>query len=326
MKNQSFMNIDKKMIAVIIPSYKVKESILAVISKIGPEVAKIYVVDDGCPQGTGKFVKEICEDHRVEVLFNPSNLGVGGAVMTGYKKALADNCRIMIKIDGDGQMDPSLIPRFIDPIQRKEADYVKGNRFYDLGFLRTMPAMRRFGNSMVSFICKLASGYWNLMDPANGYTAISSAALKQLPLEKIDRRFFFESDMLFRLNTIRAVVQDLPMNAEYGTETSNLRISGVMIRFPFKYMNRLTKRIFYNYLLRDFNIGTLELIMASGFLGFGFVFGGIHWISSLTTLHPATAGTVLLAGLPIMLGFQSLLAFLHYDLANIPQKSITSME
>ena len=314
------------MVAVIVPSYKVKDSILSVLSKIGPEVGKIYVVDDACPQGTGNFVKENCTDDRVEVLFNPANLGVGGAVMTGYKKALADGCKIMVKIDGDGQMEPLLISRFVDPIRRKEADYVKGNRFYDLDYLRRMPAMRRFGNSMVSFISKLASGYWNVMDPANGFTAISATALKHLPLEKIDRRFFFESDMLFRLNIIRAVVQDLPIHAVYGTEKSNLRISGVLFRFPFKYMNRLTKRIFYNYFLRDFNIGTLELLMASIFLGFGFIFGGIHWASSLETLHPATAGTVLLAGLPIILGFQSLLAFLHYDLANIPQKAITAME
>ena len=315
-----------KMVAVIIPSYKVKDSILAVLSKIGPEVEKIYVVDDACPQGTGNFVKENCNDDRVEVLYNPGNLGVGGAVMTGYKKALADGYRIMVKIDGDGQMEPSLIPRFIDPIQRKEADYVKGNRFYDLEFLRKMPGIRRFGNSMVSFISKMASGYWNIMDPANGFTAISASALKHLPLEKIDRRFFFESDMLFRLNTIRAVVQDLPMHSEYGSEKSNLRISRVLFQFPFKYMNRLTKRIFYNYFLRDFNIGSLELVMAFIFLMFGFIFGGIHWIASLKTLHPATAGTVLLAGLPVILGFQSLLAFLHYDLANIPQKAITAME
>jgi glycosyltransferase involved in cell wall biosynthesis len=315
-----------KMVAAIIPSYKVKDSILAVLSKIGPEVEKIYVVDDACPQGTGNFVKENCTDDRVEVLLHPKNLGVGGAVMTGYKKALADGCRIMVKIDGDDQMDPSLIPRFIDPIQRKEADYVKGNRFYDLGFLKTMPGIRRFGNSMVSFISKMASGYWNIMDPANGFTAISASALKHLPLEKIDRRFFFESDMLFRLNTIRAVVQDLPMQSEYGTEKSNLGISRVLFQFPFKYMNRFIKRIFYNYFLRDFNIGSLELMMAFIFLMFGFIFGGIHWIASLETLHPATAGTVLLAGLPVILGFQSFLAFLHYDLTNIPQKAITAME
>lgn len=313
-------------VAVVIPSYKVKDSILRVLAKIGSEVDRIYVVDDACPQATGKFVKENCNDKRVEVLFNSRNLGVGGSVITGYKKAIADGCGIIVKIDGDGQMEPWLIPRFLDPIQKKEADYVKGNRFYDLDYLRTMPPMRRFGNSMVSFISKMASGYWNIMDPANGFTAISASALRHLPLEKIDKRFFFESDMLFRLNTIRAVVQDLPMQAQYGTEQSNLRISGVMIRFPFKYLKRLIKRIFYNYFLRDFNIGSLELVMTVMLLLFGLIFGGIHWINSVETLHPATAGTVLLAGLPVILGFQSFLAFLHYDLTNIPQKSITAAE
>jgi glycosyltransferase involved in cell wall biosynthesis len=314
------------MIAAIIPSYKVKDSIFSVLSKIGPEVDKIYVVDDACPQGTGNFVKENCNDERVEVLMNSRNLGVGGAVVTGYKKALEAGCTIMVKIDGDGQMDPSLIPRFIGPIKRKEADYVKGNRFYDLGYLRKMPGGRRFGNSMVSFISKLSSGYWNVMDPANGFTAISSKALRYLPLDKIARGFFFESDMLFRLNTIRAVVHDMPMLSEYGSEKSNLRISRVLFQFPFKYLNCLSKRIFYNYFLRDFNIGSLELMMAFILMGFGLIFGGIHWIVSFETRQPATAGTVFLAGLPIILGFQSLLAFLHYDLANIPQKSITSME
>ncbi len=314
------------MIAVIIPSFNVKDQILGVLSGIGPEVGRIYVVDDACPQGTGKFVKENCADPRVDVLFNPKNLGVGGAVITGYKKALEDGCRIMVKLDGDGQMAPSLIPKMIDPIVRHAADYVKGNRFYDLYFLRKMPAIRRFGNSMVSFISKMSSGYWNIMDPANGFTAISASALKYLPLEKIDRGFFFESDMLFRLNTIRAVVWDFPIPAEYGDEKSNVRIYKILFQFPFKYLNCLFKRIFYTYFLRDFNIGSLELVLAFLFFSFGFIFGGIHWIESIKSLHPATAGTVLLAGLPVILGFQSFLAFLHYDVANIPEKVITDIE
>jgi hypothetical protein len=189
-----------------------------------------------------------------------------------------------------------------------------------------MPGIRRFGNAMVSFINKMVSGYWNVMDPTNGFTAISSKALRHLPLDKIDKRFFFESDMLFRLNTIRAVVLDLPIYSEYGSEISNLKISGVLFRFPFKYLNRFFKRIFYNYFLRDFNIGSLELVMMTVFFLFGLIFGGIHWILSLQTLHPATAGTVLLSGLPIILGFQSFLAFLHYDLVNIPQKAIIALE
>jgi len=171
----------------------------------------------------------------------------------------------------------------------------------------------------------VVNGYWHVMDPTNGFTAIAEPAMKHIPLEKIDDRFFFEQDMLFRLNTIRAVVMDFPMNAKYNEATSNLKIWKVLFSFPFKYANRFVKRIFYSYFLRDFNIGSLELILAFIFLGFGFIFGTIQWIHSIVSMHPATAGTVILAGLPIILGFQSFLAFLHYDLTNIPQKTISSL-
>jgi dolichol-phosphate mannosyltransferase len=313
------------MIAVVIPCYRVSKQILGVLKEIGPEVQKIYVVDDACPEGSGKLVSEKATDPRIEVLFHKKNLGVGGAVKTGYKKAVEEEATIIVKLDGDGQMNPHLIPRLIDPIRNKQADYVKGNRFYDLAYLRKMPGSRKFGNAILSFINKMVNGYWNIMDPTNGFIAISGLALKNLPLEKIDDRFFFEQDMLFRLNTIRAVVVDFPMNAKYDAETSNLKIWKVLFSFPFKYANRLLKRIFYSYFLRDFNIGSLELILAFVFLGFGFIFGSVKWIHSIVFMHPATAGTVILAGLPIILGFQSFLAFLHFDLTNIPQKPVSSI-
>ena len=312
------------MIVAVVPCYRVSKQILGVLKEIGPEVEKIYVVDDACPEGSGKLVAENTSDPRVEVLYHLKNLGVGGAVKTGYRKAMEDGATIIVKIDGDGQMDPHLIPRLIEPIFSKQADYVKGNRFYDLAYLWKMPGSRKFGNAALSFINKMVNGYWNIMDPTNGFVAIGKAALKHLPLEKIDNRFFFEQDMLFRLNTIRAVVHDFPMTAQYDMESSNLKIWKVLFSFPFKYVNRLIKRIFYSYFLRDFNIGSLELIIAFTFMGFGFIFGLVKWIHSIETMHPATAGTVILAGLPIILGFQSFLSFLHYDLTNIPQKTVSS--
>jgi len=314
------------MIAVVIPCYKVKQDIRDVIIRTVSHADKIYVVDDACPEGTGKFVEENFPSPDIKVIYHAKNLGVGGAVKSGYSKALEEGATVIIKLDGDGQMDPAMIPRLIEPILNKTADYVKGNRFYDLAYLQKMPGLRKIGNSALSFINKLSSGYWNVMDPTNGYTAISRSALEQLPLDKIDNRFFFESDMLFRLNIIRAVVSDIPMKAVYKNEKSNLRIWRVLFQFPFKYANRLLKRIFYNYFLRDFNIGSLELIIASIFLLFGFIFGGVRWAESIHYDQPATAGTVLLAGLPVILGFQSLLAFLHYDVTNIPEKSLTSMD
>jgi dolichol-phosphate mannosyltransferase len=314
------------MIAVIIPCYHVKDQILRVVRGIGPEVGKIYVVDDACPEGSGKYVKESISDPRVSVIIHPKNTGVGGAMKTGYRKAMEDHADIIVKLDGDGQMNPLLIRKIVEPIRNKQADYVKGNRFYDLGNLRKMPGTRRFGNAILSFINKMVSGYWNIMDPTNGYTAISATALKNLPLEKVDNRFFFEQDMLFRLNTIRAVVMDYPMNAEYDQENSNLKIWKVMFSFPLKYLNRFFKRIFYSYFLRDFNVGSLELILAFLFMGFGIIFGSIKWTHSIATAQPATAGTVILAGLPVILGFQAFLSFLHFDLTNIPQKPVSGFE
>jgi len=314
------------MIAVVVPCYLVKNQILDVLKAIGPEVGKIYVIDDACPEGSGKYVSENCSDQRVEVINHQKNLGVGGAVKTGYRKAMEDHAGIIVKLDGDGQMNPQLIRKLVEPIRNRQADYVKGNRFYDLGNLQKMPGIRKFGNAFLSFINKMVSGYWNVMDPTNGFTAISSAVLKDLPLDKIDNRFFFEQDMLFRLNTIRAVVADLPMKAEYGQENSNLKIRRVMFSFPFKYLNRMFKRIFYSYFLRDFNVGSLELVLAFLFMGFGIIFGAIKWTHSISTGLPATAGTVILAALPVILGFQSFLSFLHFDLTNIPHKPLTGFQ
>jgi dolichol-phosphate mannosyltransferase len=314
------------MIAVVIPCYKVKQQISDVITRTVSLVDKIYVVDDACPEGTGKYVEENFSSPDIHVIYHAKNRGVGGAVKSGYSKALEEGATVIIKLDGDGQMDPAIIPRLIDPILNKTADYVKGNRFYDLAFLQKMPALRKIGNSALSFVNKMSSGYWNVMDPTNGYTAISRTALEQLPLEKIDNRFFFESDMLFRLNIIRAVVIDIPMKAVYKNEKSNLRIWRVLFQFPFKYANRLIKRIFYNYFLRDFNVGSLELVIAIVLSLFGLIFGFFKWIVSIETAKPATAGTVFLAGLPIILGFQAFFNFLHFDVSNIPHKPVSSEE
>ena len=200
-------------VAVVIPCYRVRRYILDVIRGIGPDVSAIFVVDDACPEQTAALIRQECTDGRVKVLTHAENQGVGGAMITGYKAALADGADVVVKIDGDGQMDPALIPRLIQPIVGGDADYTKGNRFYDLAFLRAMPKARLFGNAMLSFVNKMASGYWDIMDPTNGYSAIHRTALATLPLEKLDRGYFFESDMLFRLYTIRAVVRDVPMPA-----------------------------------------------------------------------------------------------------------------
>lgn len=313
-------------IAVVIPCYRVRDHILGVIDRIDRQVAMIYVVDDCCPQETGRFIAENCRDNRVRVLFNPENLGVGGAVCTGYRQAMADNQDIVVKIDGDGQMDPGMIPKFIRPIVEGKADYTKGNRFFYLSSLTGMPWIRIFGNGVLSLVSKAASGYWNIMDPTNGFTAIHRKSLDLLPLSSLDRDYFFESDMLFRLGTIRAVVRDIQMDAVYGDEQSNLSIGRAFFRFPLLYARCFAKRIFYNYYLRDFNIASIELLTGSLLLGFGIVFGAYHWHLSATTGQYASTGTVMLATLPVILGVQLLLNALNYDLSNVPSLPLAGMD
>jgi dolichol-phosphate mannosyltransferase len=307
---------------VVIPCYKVSRQILGLLQSIGPEVSAIYVVDDSCPEGSGKLVEANCRDPRVKVIYHEVNQGVGGAVITGYSQALRDGCEVVVKLDGDGQMNPAYISRFLEPIRGGMADYTKGNRFFALDTLSGMPFMRVIGNAALSFVSKAASGYWNVMDPTNGYTAIHSAALALLPLEKLDRRYFFESDMLFRLNTVRAVVLEIPMEAQYGGETSSLRIGRVLLEFPFKFGLRSLKRIFYNYFLRDFNICSLEIIFGTLLLLFGGIFGSYHWYLSSTLNMPASTGTVMVAALPVILGFQLLLSALSFDSMNIPKQPL----
>ncbi|QEA12343.1 glycosyltransferase family 2 protein [Comamonas flocculans] len=310
-------------IAVAIPCYKVTEHVLGVIAAIGPEVQAIYAVDDACPDGSGRFIEENNRDPRVRVLYHAENRGVGGAVVTAYEAAIADGMDVVVKVDGDGQMNPALLPQFVRPIARGQADYTKGNRFYRPESLRGMPPVRLFGNAVLSLMTKFSCGYWSSMDPTNGYTAVHTAVLRKLPLQKLERRYFFETDMLYHLNTIRAVVHDVPMDAVYGEEASNLKVSKVLPEFLGKHAVRLVKRYAYLYLLRDFNIGSLYSLLGAMLCLVGAVFGGVHWLDSLLTGRAASSGTVMLAALPLIIGIQFLIAFLHYDVSNVPRDALT---
>ena len=171
---------------------------------------------------------------------------------------------------------------------------------------------------MLSFITKLSSGYWRVFDPTNGYTAIHSAALRQIELRNVNERYFFESDMLINLGGARAVVMDVPMMARYGAEVSNLRVRDIVGVFLRKHIREFIKRIVYSYFLRDFNMASLELVVGTCLAASGTSFGAYHWYLSIETSEISSAGTVLLATLPIILGFQLILAFLGYDVANQP--------
>ncbi len=309
-------------IAVVVPCYRERSHILDVLAEIGPETQHIYVIDDACPDKTGEFVREHCTDKRVQVVTNERNLGVGGATIAGYRKALEAGARYIVKLDGDGQMAPSFIPVLVAPLIKGEADYVKGNRFHALGSVSGMPKSRLLGNFLLSFASKLSSGYWNIFDPTNGFTAIHANAARALPFSRISEGYFFESDMLFHLGLLRAVVRDMPMEAHYGNETSGIRIPMVVPEFMFKHYVNTCRRVFITYFLRETNVATLQLILGNFLLLFGIVFGAINWIESETTGINASAGTVVLAALPIIVGSQLMIAFFSYDTRNVPTEPL----
>jgi dolichol-phosphate mannosyltransferase len=253
------------------------------------------------------------------VLRNPQNRGVGGAVMTGYRMALERQMDIVVKIDGDGQMDPGLLPLFVEPLVTGIADYTKGNRFYRPESIRSMPVVRLIGNAGLSFLTKASSGYWRIMDPTNGYTAIHVAALRLLPLEKIAERYFFESDLLFRLYNVRAVALDIPMDSVYEGETSSLSVKKVLVPFFIKNLRNMVKRSIYTYFIRDFNVASIMTLAGLPLFLFGVAFGVAAWVANASEGRPASAGTVMIAALPIIVGLQFLLTALSYDLSNQPQ-------
>jgi dolichol-phosphate mannosyltransferase len=311
-------------IAVVIPCYKVKPHILDVLKKIGPEVSAIYVIDDCCPENSGEFALENTSDERVTLIKKTKNEGVGGATLTGYAAAIKDGHSILVKVDGDDQMDPSLIKFFTDPIKEGEADYTKGNRFYDLTSIKAMPTARIIGNAALSFLSKLSTGYWDIFDPTNGYTAIHANIARHLPFKKISKRYFFESDILFRLNTMRCVVLDIPMDAKYGEEISNLKISSILGEFLWSHIKNGVKRVFYNYFLRDLTAASFHLVLGVAFSAFGSIFGIYHWMISMREGVMTAPGTVMLAALPVIVGLQFLLAFILHDTQSSPKRALNT--
>jgi glycosyltransferase involved in cell wall biosynthesis len=309
--------------AVVIPCYKVSKQLAAVVAAIPQNITRIYCVNDCCPENsTDEIEQQSVTDQRLKVLKREVNGGVGAAMVTGYQQAVMDGVDIVVKLDGDGQMDPAMIPLFVSEIAEGRADYVKGNRFYSFGTSKGMPLGRKIGNMGLSFMTKMSTGYWQLFDPTNGFTAIHINILKALPLQSIDPRYFFESDMLFHLGLLRARIVEVPMRADYGDEDSHLSQFQALRSFPIKHARNLFKRIIYDYFLRNFSIASLELLVGLIFLIFGLSFGISAWSESSETGQAATAGTVMLAALPSIIGIQFILNFIAFDMAREPTQVV----
>lgn len=304
-------------IAVVIPAYRVEDQISRVVSKIPAFVDEIIIVNDCSPDNTARVIAGL-KDKRLHVITHKKNMGVGGAMLSGYSYALSLDCDIIVKLDGDDQMDPAYIEKLIQPIKDQRADYVKGNRFLHQAELARMPLIRLIGNFGLTFLTKLASGYWNVFDPTNGYTAISSSALSKLDPKRIAKNYFFETSVLCELRKIDAVVQDLPMPAIYKDEKSSISIGRELFVFSGNLFSRFMHRLFHQYFLFDFNAASLYLLFGSLLGLFGGIWGIVKWVKSVQTGIPATTGTVLLAVLPVIMSVQFITQAIALDIASVP--------
>ena len=297
---------------VILPAYNEGRHLETVVGRIPAWVDSIIVVDDASSDDT-LAIGENLLDRRVRVLHHEVNQGVGGAMVTGFKAALEGGCDVVIKVDADDQMDATELPALVGPIELGLAEYVKGNRFRSAGRPVSMPGSRWIGNVALSFLTKVASGYWHVFDPQCGFIAITAPTLRRLNLDGIARDYFFENDMLIRLNLLDARVVDVGTTALYGDEVSYVSIGRVGRTFPLRLARGFLWRFVRRHLMNDFGLIAFLVIMGGGFASFGFVFGAFHWIQSVLTGIPATTGTVMVAVVPLILGTQMLLQALSLE-------------
>lgn len=306
------------LITAVVPAYNEAPHVGSVIRNMPDFIDHIIVVDDSSDDGTAEAAQS-AGDARVIVLGTTDNLGVGGATVIGYRKSIEVGGSIIVKMDGDGQMPSEYLPALLDPLIEQGYDYSKGNRFLAGESLPSMPRHRLFGNVMLTFMTKLASGYWQVFDPQNGYTAIRAEALRTIDLDALHKRFFFENDMLVHLSLLRRRVKDVAIPARYGDERSKLNPFKVAITFPVLLLLRFFYRVYQKYILRDFSPIALFLILGVILFGWGGGFGLYLWIKSLGATHLTPTGTIMLALLPLILGFQLLLQAIVLDIEETPK-------
>lgn len=314
-------SLSKIRLAVVIPVFNNERYIQKVIENIPDLVQHIIVVDDASKDKTSSVVKKI-HDPRLRLIRHKHNQGVGGAMLSGYSAALQLGADIVVKMDGDDQMDPSYLSALVDPIIQGDADYCKGNRFLHTSELLSMPVIRRIGNWGLTFLTKLASGYWNIFDPTNGFTAVHKTILNSISTNNIAKDFFFETSLLLEMRHLEAKVTDIPIPARYKDQHSSLSEWREFIKFPLKLTRGLIARLYRQYFLYDFSAASLYFLLGFPLLIFGFLWGIIQWHISSMTGKPASSGTVLIAVLPITLGVQFITQAFSLDMSSTPSQPI----
>lgn len=304
----------------MVPCHKVRDHILDVLASIPSWVEGVVCVDDACPDRTGDHIEQENLDPRVQVVRLEANQGVGGATMAGYRHAIDLGARVLVKIDGDGQMDLRYLPAITAPVALGWADYTKGNRFSAAAQLRGMPAHRVFGNAVLSLLAKISTGYWKTLDPTNGYTAIHTSVATRLLERSPHPRYLFETDVLYHLGVLRAVVRDVAMPARYGDEVSGLRPFAIMLPLLWLHLRNLVARVLGRYFVRDITAASFELL--SGFACCAFAVGYTLWWRTTSDGDAASAGVVMAAAVPAVLGVQLLLQALHFDVTDVPTELV----
>lgn len=301
-----------------------ERDITSVLKGMPRYIKLVIVVEDASPDSTAAQVTAAAKkDRRILLIRHSINTGVGGAMISGFRKALELGAQIVVKLDGDNQMDPAYLPALLTPLIQGRADYTKGNRFRDFASLRNMPFIRRMGNLGLSFLTKAATGYWNIFDPTNGFFAARAEVLARLPLDRIDKRYYFETSMLANLYLQNAFVLDVPIPARYGDETSSLSIQRTLFEFPFKLLRTFLQRIFLKYFLYDFSMMSVYLLAGIPLLLFGLIFGTVKWIQYASINVPAPTGTVVLPTLSVILGIQFMLSAIDIDMNSAPKGPLT---
>ena len=297
-------------VAVVVPAYNEELLIRDTLSSIPAFVDRIYVVNDGSLDKTQVIIEEISQkDTRIVPILHEKNIGVGAAIASGYKHSVKDNMDITVVIDGDNQMDSHLMPSMIDPIIKKHADYTKGNRLLSPEYRRGMSTWRFIGNTLLTILTKFSSGYWNLMDPQNGYTAISHRALERLNLDTIYPRYGYLNDLLVKLNVFGFRVMNIEMPARYGRETSKVRYARYIRTVSFVLFKDFFYRLKMKYVVLSFH----PLVI---FYLFGFVMILAGLVAGIYTVYWVffAQGALFIRGVLSLLLFAIGLQFLSFAL------------
>jgi glycosyltransferase involved in cell wall biosynthesis len=305
--------LEGRSVAVVVPA-RDEEALIAETIRGMPEfVDRIYVVDDASQDGTAAAARA-AGDGRVAVISHDLNQGVGGAIVTGYRRAVTDGVDVACVMAGDNQMDPADLERIALPVARGEVDYTKANRLVSGEAWRTIPRTRYLGNAVLSFLTKIASGYWHVADSQSGYTAASRQILEQLDLERIYHGYGFPNDMLVHLNVWNARVRDVTARPVYGVgETSGIRYRRVVPRISWLLIKGFFWRMREKYVIRDFH--PLVLFYALGFLmtvvGLGL---GIAETVLRILGNEVSVATVVLVALLLTFGSQFTLFAMWFDM------------